>query len=909
MSGEYVQKLANFVGTLRATGKDPYTHTTKVPMGKYYINADNQDKFMILYQNAIVKKAKLCWLESPSMYAPLRVDCDFKHPMTEDGEITRKYTADHIASIVGMYQTEIEQILAVESDIDRSKVCVVLEKSIPRQDGDTIKDGFHLHFINFICESWLVEYLRERVSKKMVDAGLWDDIDLITPVAKIIDSNIGSKTWLMYGSAKDLQSEPYLVERILDKDLNEISIEEAFAGKLPAGAKNPKYYLPSMLSVRGFSECTPISPAVASNNVPKKRRKILVNKTKSDAQIMADVKIIEDGEIMDMLSDDRADDYNEWMYVGYTLFDITQGSDKGLELWDAFSKRSPKYGGLDTDVAPRWGKMKMHNKSLATLYWMAKKDSPEKWEEYRKTNINAMYEKIFSEPKPNETSVARLVHKMYAQKFVCADAKHNKWYEFREHRWREMDSKIPFRQLLINEFTDELYSKRKALAEKSEQDKDNRKDINFQIDIVNKVISKMGEVSFLKKVCDQSELFFHDPQFEKRRDENRNLWGCENGVIDFENGVFRDGSPDDYITMSCGIVFEKPSAEDIEEYEEYISKVLPNKNRRKYMLDMITLACRGQNVMKKIIFMTGETNGGKSKYFEMIEVMGGDYVMKFPRELFVGRGNSSGSARPEMARVRGKRIAGVSELTKMETMNIGVLKELTGNDSFYARTLFEKGAEIKPQITMFPQCNDPPKIPGQDKATWGRVRDVLFESTFDINAPKSIREQIKKNHFPPDPYLSEKIPTFAQVMLWEVFQNSIRLGKTLAIVEPKEVMEVTLQYQRKNDIYLAFFEDRLEKINKKGDDNKDTLDEQGKPVPDDSYSMRIKEIHDAFNIWYKRNHPDYFQKDKIDKDTMRNGLEKYIGKPQVKGKQIKWIGLRFYQEEDDEAEFAADKAQ
>ena len=40
---------------------------------------------------------------------------------------------------------------------------------------------------------------------------------------------------------------------------------------------------------------------------------------------------------------------------------------------------------------------------------------------------------------------------------------------------------------------------------------------------------------------------------------------------------------------------------------------------------------------------------------------------------------------------------------------IGILKELSGNDTFYARGLFQNGAEIEPMFKLVVICNDPPR--------------------------------------------------------------------------------------------------------------------------------------------------------------------------------------------------------
>ena len=40
-----------------------------------------------------------------------------------------------------------------------------------------------------------------------------------------------------------------------------------------------------------------------------------------------------------MISDDRAADYSDWMTIGWTLFNISDGTQEGLNLWLEFSKR------------------------------------------------------------------------------------------------------------------------------------------------------------------------------------------------------------------------------------------------------------------------------------------------------------------------------------------------------------------------------------------------------------------------------------------------------------------------------------------------------------------------------------------------------------------------------------------
>ena len=63
-----------------------------------------------------------------------------------------------------------------------------------------------------------------------------------------------------------------------------------------------------------------------------------------------------------------SDDYIWWIYIGQTIFDITDGSNEGLRLWDDFSRSSPLYKVDECDG--KWNDMRGGNKTIATLYYI-----------------------------------------------------------------------------------------------------------------------------------------------------------------------------------------------------------------------------------------------------------------------------------------------------------------------------------------------------------------------------------------------------------------------------------------------------------------------------------------------------------------------------------------------------------
>jgi phage/plasmid-associated DNA primase len=781
--------------------------------------------------------------------------------------------------------------------------CILLEKTIPRPSEGRYHDGFHLHFPHFVCEGWFQDhYLRVRVSERMVKENVWAGCEFFETAEKLIDPSISTKVWLMYGSAKARGAEPYLATHFFDHKLNETSVEQMFEEELEGRKSKPAYYLPRFLSIRGYDECVRLTAIVESRKgtfAPKKRKRtIQVAKNRSDKDINEDYRKIVDHYLMEMLSDDRADNYDYWMEVGWCLYNIGQGDEKFLQLWIDFSQRSPKYKPGECEDA--WTRMECRGMTMGSLRMWAKKDSPEDYVAFRKTELEYWLEESLREKKPNEWDVAQVIKIMYQDRFRCTRGE--RWYEFRDHRWREMiNGEVELRLLFPTEVSSEYmhYSASLIEREKNTTDLDRKAALqNLQLKCA-KMRSELKSHTFHNSLVKMCKLLFHDPNFFKKADENRMLFGCENGVLDLETLKFREGRPDDYITKSCGLHYKDfdPEDDDVNDLKEYLNKVFVNKNIQDYFVNSTACCLQGGNLNKKFYIHTGIGNNAKSVTFILIEhtfgLGEGGYVVKFPRELFVlGKANSSGGPRPELARFRGARIAEGQEIGKNEAFNVGLLKEMTGNDTFFARTLNEKGSDIRPQMTIMMCLNEPPHIPGHDDAMWNRLRMVPYESCFipkeklqNYPVPDAEADQYKQKRFHADNDLVDRIPELAQVFLWYLFQRYKEIRRRGgSFPEPDEVKYATDRYRSLNDIYMRFISDRIIRI-VPGDDTTESK------LP----FLSASEIYGEFISWYHENHS--YAREKFAVHSVTHELEKKLGPTNKRGRAVGWYGCKINDED------------
>ena len=193
----------------------------------------------------------------------------------------------------------------------------------------------------------------------------------------------------------------------------------------------------------------------------------------------------------------------------------------------------------------------------------------------------------------------------------------------------------------------------------------------------------------------------------------------------------------------------------------------------------------------------------------------------------------------------------LQEPDSKDIINIGILKELSGNDSFYARGLYKEGQEISPMFKLVLICNEPPKIPGHDKATRNRIRVIPFESTFvdEDKAPTDPLEQLREKKFPKDKDFINKVPAMTEAFAWYLIHHfrhrpSIR-------VEPQKVKIATSNYMIKNDLYRQFCDENV--------------------VENEDEEIAVTELYQVFKDWHHDSIPN-------EKVPNKSDLKEYFSK-------------------------------
>lgn len=853
-----LDKLYSFMNKYRVesqkkSGKNlPWTHTcTYIPYGSYNIPEDMNNQFFKLYEDAIIAGYNPHIVEKHREIGPIVIDLDFvqdkEHP-------DRSYTNKTLVNVIKIYNNIIKKYL----DVPNHRLdAFILEKKLPNFRKGEYHDGVHIIYPYICTKPSLQMLMREEAIEMITEHKIFKKMPLVKSrgVDKIIDESVIYKNgFTMYGSIKDPKCHVYKLTHVFSSANGKII--DTYIPDIETNPKSHTRFLIKLLSIRRFTnedDITPFKDDIDPNELTEQVKTLADNitkKTKSSKEeirelmgtnmnfvnAVSDNVLTEAKNLVKLLSKERATDFWTWYQVGKCLHNIDY---RLLKDWIRFSKKCPeKY--VEGECVKLWRKMKSSNYSMASLHFFASKDNPDKYIDLQKSRIADL---VYNGLEGSNRAIAKLIVEKYRFKYRCASIKHNIWYEFKNHRWVEIDSAYSLRNLISDELYVDYSRYLAAIYTEAEKTEGyDKQKYHNDANNVRKLMTKLNNQTFKNGVIRECADMIYDPNFLRNLDENIYLICFENGVYDLEQNCFRDGCPDDYVSLCTGYKYMEYDENDevAIEINDFMKKIQTDEIMREYLLTLLSTCLAGSIKEESFYVFTGTGANGKSKLMELLKHTLGDYYKPMDIRLLTEKRSSSSSASPEVADKKGIRACPFDEPKSSDEINTGFMKLFTGGDVIMARALFKEPIYFKPQFKPFLLCNHLPAIRSDDEGTWRRIRVIPFESKF-IKKSDATSKQLKygldesKNQFWADKDLSEKIPEWKQVfmgMLLHYYKKYTEHG----LVHPKLVMRYTEDYKKKCDVFQDFIGDYLEKTNN----------------PDDAITMI--NLHECMRNWYKSNY-------------------------------------------------------
>lgn len=809
--------IAVFLQPFRVEKGSDHTHTSFAkPSGAFYLPSGTHAAFMDAYHAALTRGEDLHVTEHHRHIGPMVVDLDFRYeaPMcasidTHQAHLERKHGASELDAVVAAYCTQVCGLVDAPPEFD----VYVTEKSGPTLAKGVVKDGVHLVAPAIVTRPSMQLMMRKAALPGLADA--LAGLPLLNKIEDVVDEAVIERNnWLMYGSKKP-GGEAYKVTRVYRCTA---AGEVRLLPETPEDAQTARQ-LVALFSIRNKYEELRVRPSregdvaafEAAREEARRRRQAVqaVMMQPGDSDQPGRVNTCEDpgavASLVRLLDSKRASNYDSWIRVGWCLRNIDH---RLLEAWVDFSRGSPKY--VEGECARLWSVMRPGHMGLGTMHMWARQDNPEGYLEQVRTGLQDLLRKSLN---GTHHDVALVAHHMYSHQYACASISNKTWYEFREHRWHEIDSAWSLRLHLSAEVFNEynalaLATQQRAMASHDEGEQQELLKLNQRITTLALQLKRTSFKNMVMVEC--GELFYRE-KFEDLLDSDLNLIGFENGVYDLERFEFREGRPDDHMSFSTGISYipwqeNHPIARDIVKFWE---QVHPEKALREYVLRSLASCVSGAVREERFNIWTGLGSNGKSLCVSLMEKTLGKYCCKFPVTLLTQKRAASGAATPEIAQAKGKRFACLVEPSQNEQLYVGTLKELSGSDTLQTRQLFKSPVEWRPQFKLFLLCNDLPSVPSDDGGTWRRIRVVEFGSRFTEKPDPQL-----PNEFNVDLTLGERLPSWAPhfaALLIEIHGSMRRCLPCNRPPEPEAVTKCTRDYQRTNDNLADFLDTCIER--------------------------------------------------------------------------------------------------
>ena len=533
-----MNNLLVFLSQHKASDDKKATHTGMYfpLMGSWHIPVGDEhvfwDLYNQLYNDTVIlnnKRLGIGLTEVQEEMSPLLVDIDLKYSNNKGYD--RKYCIDDIIKLLKLYENMIHKYCNVNEPL----IAHIFEKKEPRNiDKETVKDGFHVMFKDVV----LPKEIRKRIHKdvKKESSVLQTLFTQLGGGSDIIDECAVTNNWLLYGSLKKEDPFAYQLTYVYSEGVcrpDDVEIKDA-----------------SVFSIRGHSDrVCDLKESIDFDSCEEE----MESKTKIDSQ-PNDTPLHNIRRMLNMLNPSRVEQEPMWIRVGWCLHNISNECDY-LDAWINWSKQSSKFKAGECEK--QWSRFRNDGYKLPSLRNWARQDNPDEYETFVRENARVFLE--YSINCGAHYDIASILYSKYNDIFRSVNPKKSdEWYYYDKHRWIEM----PGGYILMNKMSKDLsndflemanYHKKRminhdpSVVKEHKEKKDKCLRLEYQV----------KDNGFKTGVLKECARMFFDGEFTERLDAKPHLICFNNGVFDIDNIEFRDGQPDDYISKSTGIAYDK----------------------------------------------------------------------------------------------------------------------------------------------------------------------------------------------------------------------------------------------------------------------------------------------------------------------------------------------------------------
>jgi putative DNA primase/helicase len=282
------------------------------------------------------------------------------------------------------------------------------------------------------------------------------------------------------------------------------------------------------------------------------------------------------------------------------------------------------------------------------------------------------------------------------------------------------------------------------------------------------------------------------PLSQSKLDTLDYLLGVKNGVVDLKTGELLPADKDNYMTKTADVEFDADA--ECPQWVNFLMRIMGDDEEMvEYLQKMVGYFLTGRTSEQSLYFFYGIGANGKSTFINVISQLLKDYSSQLNSDCLMVQNNSGGgAANPDIARLRGARLAVANELEEGSRLSETLVKSMTGQDTIVCRHLYQAPFEYIPTFKLVMVGNHKPYIRGTDQGIWRRIRFIEFGASI----PKS--EQ--------DPWLEQKLKQELPGILNWAIEGCLKWQRD-GLSVPLKVEVQTSEYQREQDIIQTWIDE------------------------------------------------------------------------------------------------------
>ena len=875
-----------FLGSRFVTEKGDVAFTGMGTMrGKFMVKDEEYPQFLDLLHDYLFEQNKrplnLIEQRRTDLYTPILIDLDFKYPPEQ--AIQRQFEINHVHAFIQKYVENITHFYNLDNH--RPLRFFVTLRPAPYEDKKTntinrsIKDGVHIQCPDIVLHSEHQQVLRHRSIEMANLTSTFKNTGFINAEKDVFDEAIVKKNgWFFYGESKpDIPAYNLTsvytyypdTNTFAEEDIHDYSTRQLLellsirynlrTETVPFIQENQEEWKTRLDYCTGKR-----TPVVNTIDEPPQDEILVVTTTSSNVYEQFEKDKINTARQLatECLSAERATSYQSWIEVGWCLHNIDP-SEEMFQTWMEFSSKSTKAGENNINALMRdwnrgWTRSQRERQfTIRSLHMWAKQDNPKR---YREIMNRSFVNFVEGEVDATHTHIARLMKRMYENTYCAAvDSKKVEWYEFTGICWKKLPQGIELRNKMTTEVAEIIIEARRTIREKLQNANTDQNFIDSRMKKMLKIEQSLYTSGFKDSVMKDCIGLFYEDEFANKLNSNEYLIGFNNGVVDLhairtkDDGSkeyyvnFRKAEPSDYVTFMAGRYVTKncdpidyieynpndPEQAPIHaEIDDFMTKVFPKPELRKYMWRKLASCLEGANKEQTYETWIGVGGNGKSKLVDLMSMALGDYASSLQSTAMTRKRPDAGAANPDIMAIRNKRFIYMAEPDDREPLNTSRMKQFTGEDDVEARGLFEDQTKFKITGKIFMLCNAFPAINTMDRGTWRRVRAVPFESKFVDPVVEDVNPSA--NIYPRDNKLDAKMKRWRTLFM----SRLVHIYKTEYLpfglgAVPAIVTQESNKYQESFDSVAKFMNARIREIRRGG------------------YEANIKDIFRVYKNWYE----------------------------------------------------------